>query len=124
MRIFRVENNDKQGMYTANGPSFWTLTEGEASDVHPMPFQDSRLVDACEGIGLDAGCLPSDYRFGFRSIQQMRQWLYQDHWLQYLHDNGFHLSEYSVAEDHYAIGHTQAVFSTEHAIKVAEHSLV
>lgn len=124
MIIFRVETEQGKGMYNVTIPSMQDLTEGDASDRHPLPWDDSRLERRCAALGLDVYALPDTFRFGFRDYAQMRNWLHLDRWLEYLHGVGFVLSLYDVPYDACADGHSQLVFDLDAAELIEQRSLV
>ncbi len=80
--------------------------------AHPLPTDDTKLHDQLVERELaNTWCLYDDahvYSFGFADLGQLRNWLYKDEWLLWLHNNGFILA-ICESED-VMCGNTQAMF--------------
>lgn len=53
------------------------------------------------------------FHFGFSSIAQLRAWLYQDDWLERMHELGGVLMVYDVGDEHVVLGNAQVMFLKE-----------
>lgn len=109
MKIYRVEHKQsRKGIYDFY--PFGSCPVEDAGLRHPMPTNDSKLVEEFELIGgynrWDMRSM--NWRYGFESPVQMLNWIYQDNWLNRLHEDGFVLSVYEVPKVYY--GNTQAIF--------------
>lgn len=114
-KLFRIENAAREGMYYAGcgcAEDMQPYAYDGASMRHPKPEDDSALVEAirlknlphndtCSGWGA--------YHYGFSSIDQLKMWVHRASWRQDLDGEGFKLSIYEVADEHFAAGDTQAV---------------
>lgn len=122
-RIFRIETAEGKGMY--RGPDWDGVNESSwDSSKHPMPHQDSKLVDENGDLfyrfGGEYRFFASNFIFGFSSIDQLRRWLYNDSWLNALDDEGFMLSIYEGDVRH---GHTQAVINRDSAVLIDKYKI-
>jgi hypothetical protein len=114
MLVYRIEDTYGKGMYRSNK----SIDIDQDDARHPTPFDDSLLSD----LVINIIGVYQNYIHGFKSIEQLRNWLYYDTWLVNLHEAGFVLKVYEVEEANVLIGHTQVVFLrsnnfTEHSIK-------
>ncbi len=107
MKFFRVENESGRGPY-----SHWTVnvcayapSKVDGKDRHPALREDSKLCEVLRAS--DKSVHPSDYRFGFGSLAQLRRWFYTQSVLEVLHTKGFKLAIYDFPKVYK--GHTQAV---------------
>lgn len=122
--IFRIETGDGSGMY--RGPDWdGEFETGAATDKHPCPHNDSKLVDENKELFYSIGDNEwrfdaSEFIFGFSSVDQLRRWLYNDSWLESLDKEGFVLSIYEGDVRH---GHTQAVINKATSKLVAKHNI-
>ncbi len=129
--IYRIENNIGLGMYIG-GSSIANDMQGM---MHPVPYSDSLLAPALtsalsniadvyveydvDGYSVDWGVKEwwTCRLFGFSSVNQLRQWIYNDIWLLILRDEGFFLAEYTVPSWDCMFGHTQVIFEKTRASK-------
>jgi len=96
--IYRVENNNKEGMYGGSDvPCSWEMVE---SKTHPSPYEDDKIKPFWDRHS-------KDLQFGFSSIQQLRFWIYKKEWREQLDASGFHISVIIAKGAH---GDTQSVF--------------
>jgi hypothetical protein len=133
MLIYRIEDEDAGGPYRGNNSDKNPFGSATASDRHPLPADDSLLQDSIRfrmERDLDdvddchwSSFLECEFIFGFASVEQMRNWVYNDTWLTRMDDNGFFLSVFDVPEDHICIGNTQAVFRRNHAISIRRYTM-
>ena len=107
--------------------------------IHPTPQRDSALIDhfltKVEDGSYDRGyyTVPKDgvrgiynYHFGFKSIEQLRTWFFDDELLIKLRAKGIYLATYVVEapddiweEEHvYIEGNSQVMFDLEYATRV------
>lgn len=125
MLIYRIEDVDGGGMYRGDN-SYANPVASSNSDRHPLPNDDSLLmdnisfrmdqdVDPCDRHQHWTYFLEDEFIFGFASVEQMRNWVYNDDWLVSLDHVGFNLTVYDVPENHICIGNTQAVFRRHEA---------
>jgi len=106
MKVFRIQNEENLGMY-CGGYSANTLLDDTASK-HPMPYNDDALMESLES---DLGIYDQDYhglQFGFRSISQLKRWVYTSKIKKLLKDEGFYVAVLEVP--HVAVGDTQVIF--------------
>jgi hypothetical protein len=131
-KIYRIETQSGEGMYTSgivrdlNLPLYQiTAPDSFGPGRHPLPFYDTKLV--AEGRKLDLfygryDMIRSEWvKFGFGSINQLRNWIYNDDWLIKLHAAGLRLCIYEGAV---AVGNTQAIIDVRTMVKIEELSLL
>lgn len=115
MLFFRIENDEKIGVYNGQGREvmeLWAEADGRetlACCAHPCPWDDSLINLFLSNTG---GGIWGEYFFGFTSIEQMRRWFYNDDILALLDQSGYHLSVYEFPS--IVSGHTQAMASMEY----------
>ena len=122
--VYRIEHKELGwGVYLAGGYPF-EAGYSEVAERHPVPYDDSLLVQ--NGPKDDCGDLhiKPEHFFGFSSKEQLRSWLYEDVFLINLHDKGFVLKLFIVPSEHFFLGHTQVIFVRKEAISSTEHSLL
>lgn len=107
--VYRIERgDDKQGMYGGDRGWYSATNSAQDDERHPAPRLDSLL---CASIR-QADKIPSEVLcslyYGFGSIDQLRNWVFNDEWLIKLSKNGYVLAEYR--SDEVYVGNTQAVF--------------
>lgn len=118
MLVFRIEDANGKGMY---GGGMWDQVVGPHGepDRHPCPNEDSRLW----GNYLKRPEVVYDFHFGFSSIAQLRAWLYQDEWLERMHELGGVLKVYDVDDEHVVLGNAQVMFLKGQARACTRYSL-
>lgn len=121
--VYRIEHEDSGIGFYNHGPVQSEEMGRQLFDEmrHPMAFADSKL---CRDADANEHELLLVWRYGFASIAQLRMWVYDDSWLEALHEDGFILREYRCEPDACLIGSTQVMFDKEVATEVAEHSLI
>lgn len=109
--VYRIEDVGGKGMYWCG---LWDCAVGERGDTarHPCPEDDSRLWQNYRKR--PEGCIVH-FHFGFASIAQLRAWLYQDEWLERMHELGGVLKVYDVDDEHVVLGNAQVMFLKERA---------
>jgi hypothetical protein len=133
MLIYRIEDEDGGGVYRGDNSDMNPMG-GSVSDRHPLPADDSLLQESLRfrmrrDLAKEyqwkhwTSFLEDDFIFGFSSIDQMRNWVYQDVWLRKLDKGGFFLSEFNVPKHHVCVGNTQAVFRRSKATKFHRHTM-
>lgn len=104
-KIYRVhqEGDVHRGLYRCD-----TMVDMELQECirHPTPDQDAALSDFwCSMDWLKQG----NYYFGFKSIAQLKSWIYRQEWRDQLHLDNVVISIIECDEAH--LGDTQAVFN-------------
>ena len=125
--IWRIENAAGRGFYSAG-----SLAAREMYDLkgtHPPPVNDTELVErirsntcvllGCREIYTINTAIKDAYEFGFKSIEQLKRWVYNKEWRQMLKDEGFFVSHYVSYDAQY--GDTQAVFHKADADLIETH---
>lgn len=110
--FYRLENELGDGVYQMGLREIFArhvATGTVANDRHPMPWDDSKLVDNAWKQGDIVR--DSKWRFGFSSIAQLRSWFYDDKLLLDLSAVGVCLSLYDVP---LLDGHSQAIAEGKH----------
>lgn len=102
--IYRCEDAEGHGLYS--GYAQVSLSGGNGTE-HPCPDMDGGL---CEAYERD---FRPHHRFGFGSLQQLRQWLFNSEWFEPLHAANFSIHVYEAEEA--AVGWTQAFFDKKTA---------
>lgn len=85
--IYRVEDDRGRGLYgsytcdqTEENESIWVKAIPEEflwnNPKHPLPFED----------GLKGA--PGNWKYAFKSVDQLKAWIYEPDWLQGLHNVG------------------------------------
>lgn len=108
MLFYRVEWPDGEGLYRKGAAGLGQ----ELSDFerHPLPEEDPALVDYYDSA---MGQGHAYFRFAFKSLDQLKYWIYRTEWRQYLHKQGLRVAVIE-ADGHY--GDTQAMY--EHNTRV------
>ena len=122
--VYRIEHKESGLGNYRSGESPFEAGYSEAVERHPLPYDDSLLVqNGPKGVwgNLD---IRQEHFFGFSSKEQLRSWLYEDVFLINLHDKGFVLKLFIVPSEHFFLGHTQVIFVRQEAISSTEHSLL
>ena len=118
MLVYRIEDEDGKGMYHSSKAISMEVDERK----HKEPCSDSLLAPVW--LSLSTGSRET-FVFGFASIEQLRNWVYDDDWLYKLHETGFILSVYDVPDKDVIAGHTQVMFLRFEDVRAAriEHSI-
>jgi len=118
---FRVVNAFDIGLYQAGRPECWydlpSYDPDTYEDKHPTPSSDRLLARPWYELEDK-----SQYFFGFKSLEQMRQWIYKEHVLRGLQEDGFRIAIYQT-EDYY-IGDTQMIFRKSTATLIGRADLI
>lgn len=131
MLFYRVENANCTGMYRFSDDDDATLDDMVFEDEdynprrHPLPCQDSLLLKGLgkkwpDFFGHDAMNFQGNHHFAFKSLEQLKFWLYRQEWREWLEQRGFEIVVYE-AEGVY--GDTQAVFDIHTATPKEFHKL-
>lgn len=92
VEVFRVSKGHLgKGIYTEDNPVSEHLFE--LSGAHPSPSDDASLKYDWQQFSEQR--VQDDYIFGFKSLDQLRQWLYRTEWRQGLHDAGFEVHKWT-----------------------------
>lgn len=94
------------GMYSGE-PSIRSCPEYKTGASHPAPWDDTALMwrDTAVTVGVpEYQCL-----FGFGSIGQLRAWLYNNTWLEWLHAFGYVVKVWDLPESAMHVGSAQAI---------------
>lgn len=118
--FFRVENEDHDGMYC--GRDYLHEDDYEYSQtLHPVPCFDELLKLNAPHLFDGRGWRGYDFIFGYKSIAQLRRWIYSNQILELLHSRGFFLSEMF---GEVIVGNTQAVIFEPTAKRLNKKSLL
>lgn len=146
--VYRVEHKyDHTGMYR-DGAIAFMLTFGtptgdihdqdtwprmystdEEKKAHPMPHDDPKLWDFFDEL-LSWRFKPGGreeakkWLFGFANLVQLRSWLHERAWLEYMDSRGYVCSVYECEDDFAHHGDTQAMFHCERAKIIETRSLL
>lgn len=116
MLIYRVETENQRGMY--RGSYVTWLNDNYEPYRHPLPNEDSRLMQVLRHKELYTSWDACRMHYGFGSLDQLRRWIYADVAKQELDNLGFAVSVYEIPDSRCAVGDTQAVFFINEATKV------
>lgn len=119
--LYRIQNKDGKGMYATSAASSVGMTSGY-SPRHPSPRDDSKLMEMM--LVRFSNTDIHGRLFAFGSLEQLKMWVYQDHWRQGLHDLGFYVLVITIPDNCCAVGDTQAVFEPEHVAAKSELNLM
>ena len=118
--VWRIENVKGKGFYSAGSEAAHEMQDLEGS--HPAPAYDTELVDQIRSNTsllethdpyIINTTIQREYEFGFKSIEQLKRWVYNKDWRKMLKDEGFVVSHYVSYDAQY--GDTQAVFHKSEA---------
>ena len=132
-KIYRIQHKEtKDGVYKYRGESpkyseqFGEIVcNGDSSEVHPGPLDDSLFKDNYlekGGSALDIYFKLTKYIFGFESIEQLRFWLYNDSMICFLAEWDFELVIYE--SENVIVGNTQVAFEKESAKIIEKNPLL
>lgn len=113
LQIFRIESSLGKGFYSCDS---YDVLGGECdSERHPMPSDDSKWSYEFSRYSsrFPAWELSERHIFGFKSIEQLRHWFYNDVWLQRMSECNMQICVYEVEAEHTLIGRTQLTFPKE-----------
>ena len=116
MLIYRIETENQRGMY--RGCNVRWLNDNYEPYRHPLPREDSRLIQSLRHKELYTSWDANSMHYGFGSLDQLRRWIYADLAKQELDELGFAVSVYEIPDNRCAVGDTQAVFFINEATKV------
>lgn len=113
VKIYRCEMADGKGLY-ASEAAYKVFSSDYA---HPGPRDDALLKHLFDGKRSHL-----DYFYGWKSVEQCREWLYEDDWLRELHELGIVLAVYICPSTAVIHGTKQSVFC-EHVSKT-QHNII
>lgn len=123
--IYRIESVKGIGLYSyAKAAEF---AHGTLIDCHrhPTPSDDSLLVaNVREYTCRNYFHIEDHMRFGFCSVGQLRNWIYQDEWLVKLHKYGLKIAEYRLYSENVCEGNTQAIFDGKQVLHKQQYSIL
>lgn len=117
--LYRIENQEGLGVYSAMveyQKTAWDVVVGTEIDpkMQPLPYGNKLLsFDMNENKKF----------FAFSSIEQLRNWFYNNYWLIKFEDLGFKLVLYETERKDCKLDPYQAVFEKEKSVKIKEFSL-
>ena len=111
MLFYRIEDKKRYGPYKNGYDAIrqWLKGKSSSSPRHPVPQDDSLLMESLRKDGFSEPYFPR-FRFGFKSIEQLRAWFYDDKILLALEALGFKLAIYDADV---LVGSSQAVILDE-----------
>lgn len=119
IKVYRFEDDEGRGMYTAprrTDPRAGYVRFPDMYDNtrNPCPEEDYPLMNDIDAKGLP-DINTESWRYGFRSIKQMKRWTQKKSWRSDLQNLGLKLSVYEVPVSQAALGETQVVFQYQSA---------
>lgn len=121
MFVYRIEDDKGVGMYHSSKVEGDEYCVPVDYDRHPTPFDDSLLCNKWREMSVIDR---KSHIFGFSSVEQLRNWIYNDLWLKNLHEEGFVISVFSVERENVIEGHTQALFVRDKATSWVSLSII
>lgn len=119
MRVFRVENERGDGMYTGYPNLFSAPGYTTELELHPSPLDES---SAFRKVWMNLKRVEQEsYSFGFSNVRQCLQWLFMNRWRKYLDKHGYMLVEYEVPDHDVIVGNRQVAFLKACAEQVEQH---
>lgn len=123
MFVYRIEDEEGVGMYWSKKITAYTdddypvpIDEGK----HPPPYRDSLINTQWSLMTL---LEQKEYIFGFSSLGQLRNWIYNNDWLMNLHAKGFVISVFEIDEEDVIKGYTQALFIRSKSISCCSYDI-
>lgn len=110
--VYRVacKDNVNRGMYTSKIGCYMQDMGG----VHPSPSDDARFAKAADELNIEKfefGRYKLECRrFGFKSLDQLRAWIYNPEWRRKLEDEDFCVYEIVPKDDSLIVGDSQCAF--------------
>lgn len=116
-RVYRLETLEGVGVYRASNRSQMIqriMDEYEDTHRHPVPMNDSPLADAF--------CSSNQQRFsfGFASLEQLKEWFFDDNDRELLSLHGIVCNEYEIEGWGFFAGRKQCMFVKENARLVGQ----
>lgn len=117
--LYRIENEEGQGVYTTfeekGNKSIWFKVSKLNVDNNMQPPPYNSILNYNEN--------KRELFFAFSSLEQLRNWFYDDYWLLQFEELGFKLVVYKTQLKYCKRDVHQAVFEKERASKLAKISL-
>ena len=125
-RVYRIENALGHGMYR-NDSQIPCMTEMQPFGKHylrfPTPNEDSKLWAAVKDKALNDNVLGrhlsregEKYRFGFRSIRQLKGWVFKREWRKAIAESDLQLVIYDASD--VLFGDCQVMFKRDWSKRV------
>lgn len=115
--VYRLEFPNGDGVYrhTEEKDSLWTQITGNFEDetLHPRPERDIPNWD---------DCFDCHWSFGFSSVEQYKNWVFNPFWRREFSRLGAVLSAYETPQHKTRRGRRQVIFLKSHAQKVDSYS--
>lgn len=107
--VFRIENKFGQGMYRCRGPRISSAMDYQESEqCHPYASQEIfEFLENCSE--------PTNYLFGFPSVELMCKWIQKKSIAEHLDKSGFTFCEFLIDERYVIADEAQLIFNKEHA---------
>lgn len=116
MKVLRLELNDGKGIYRNAEKSIWDRVVGDLEDesIHVRPHLDKKL-------NFD-DLFDSKYVFGFKDVEQYKNWAFNPYWRKRFSELGVFLSIYEVEKRYVREGEGQLIFIKEKATLISKIS--
>lgn len=125
MLVYRVVDQNGDGMYRAstmdNNDCLWhkCCDDYDDDEHHPAPSGINHKI--CVKF-LDNH--PSDFFFGFSSLDQLNHWIFEDEWKEKMHLEAGKVLVFDVKPSHCVFDEHQVAFLMEEAFCVRELSIL
>ena len=116
-RVYRLETLEGVGVYRASNRSQMIqriMDEYMNVPRHPGPMNDSLLADAFFSVNQQR------FRFGFASLEQLKEWFFDDNDRELLSLHGIVCNEYEIEGWGFVAGRKQCIFVKENARLVGQ----
>ena len=94
------------GMY-CGVPSLHQCQGYSTDGSHPAPWNDTALLWG--ETERTVGARSEECLFGFGSLEQLKAWLYNSEWREYLHEHGYVVKVWDLADHLMHVGSAQAI---------------
>jgi hypothetical protein len=120
MLVYRVENKYLKGPYTSYSNRHFSQTElfNFCGERHPNPFNDEGICDFWCGNSRRLS-----FYFGFKSIEDLKDWFFMDEAIDALYKDDFHVIVYNLDKRRVIFGSKQVIFEKEKATIVGGFDL-
>ncbi len=116
-RVYRLETLEGVGVYMArrsNQMIHRIMYEYVDAPRHPGPMNDSLLADTFYSANLER------FSFGFASLEQLKEWFFDDNDRELLSLHGIVCNEYEIEGWGFVAGEKQCIFVKENARLVGQ----
>lgn len=134
MKIHRIEHvSGEYGPYCMDNPSLAMMSFNYNPNIirayHPTVSQDEALQKQYQmkfgnPTDWDSVRFDSRFRFGYKSIIQLKNWMFKPSIIELLITRGFVIQEYECPEEKVAMSERQFLFEIAHARKLSQTSLL